>query len=344
VIKTVIATVVVTSALALTACGSAGPSALTTKSKALLPVQSSKSDATGTWVQTYSDSVDLLELVDAKGVLSGSVTEVELPSSSESSALKTTNLSVVGTRAKQNLSLTINEGLGVVQTWTGSFSADQIELNIPQENGSLQTIHFARSTSADYTSDVNKLQARLDEAREAAQQQAVESARQDAEDSLSAGVATLKNDLAGLSAQAQLPAAVAAVTQALVGVTDARQVALGAQYGSCSAFDDDVSAVADAVSATGDAVSKGDDAVYAVTQAADTVDGDISDVQDLEAKFVEAGGQSDASINSVIVQAGQAHSVASAAATNADQQIKALYQKANDLYNDVDAAGNNCTP
>jgi hypothetical protein len=343
VIKTVIATAAVASALTLAACGSAGPTALTTKSRASLPLQSSKSDATGTWVETFSDSVDLLQLVDAEGVLSGSVTEVELPSSS-SGVLKTTNLSVVGTRAKANLSLTINEGLGIVQTWTGRYIDDQIELNIPQKNGTLQTIHFARSTASAYTADVYKLQARLDQSREAAQEQAAESARQGQEDNLAAAVTTLRRDLAGLSAQAQLPAVVAAVNQSLAGVTNTRQVALEAQHAACATFDDDVSAVADAVSAVSDAVSKGDDIVYVVTQAADAVDRDISDVQDLESKVVAAGGPSDATVNSMIAQAKQEQSAANAAAAGADEQMKALYHKAEELYKDVEVAGNNCTP
>jgi hypothetical protein len=228
VIRTVVAAVAATSALALAACASPTSSAL----------PSATSNASGTWVQTSSGSVDLPQAVDAKAVLSGSAT--------------------------------------------------------------------------------------------------------DAANKLSVGIATLKNDLAGLGAQEQLPANIADVNQSLAGFTNAQQVALQARYSSCSAFTADVSLVGDGVSAVGDSVSKGDDTVYVVTQAVATVRQDISAVQDLKSKLVAAGGQPDATVDALITQAEQDQSAAAVRVTSADQQMKALYQKANDLYDAVENAGNAC--
>jgi hypothetical protein len=121
------------------------------------------------------------------------------------------------------------------------------------------------------------------------------------------------------------------VNQPLAGFTNAQQVALQAQYGSCAAFAADVSLVGDGVSAVGDSVSKGDDTVYVVTQAVSAVQQDISAVQDLKSKLVAAGGQPAVTIDSLLTQANHQQAAASTAVTSADQQMKALYQKANDL-------------
>jgi hypothetical protein len=345
VIKSTGATVAVISALLLTACGSA--SSIATKpvdpaGAAALAGNSAKSDATGTWVQTHAGRVDLLQLVEAKGALSGSITEVTLPASAADS-LKTINLSLVGTRSKQSLSLSINKGLGVSATWTGSFAEDQIELSIPQNDGTLDSMQFARSTTGAYSADVNELQTQLDESRRAAADQAAESARQDAQDKVSAGVDALEGDLVALGAQSRLPAAAAAVSQSLVGVTNARQVALRAQYSSCSAFDDDVSAVADSVSAVGDAESKAEDVVHSVTQAVAAVQNGVLDLQNLASTLTAAGGQPDAAIQGLLADANRQQAAAKSAADATDLKVKALWQQANDVYSSVGSKGNDCT-
>jgi hypothetical protein len=65
-------------------------------------------------------------------------------------------------------------------------------------------------------------------------------------------------------------------------------------------------------------------------------------VQGSRSKLVSAGGQPDVTIDALITQAEQDQSAAAARVTSADQQMKALHQKANDLYDAVQNAGNDC--
>ncbi len=114
--------------------------------------------ASGTWLASDTNSALLLQLLEAKdGTVSGSADYVQAATTDTGDPSQQTNLSVSGLRRNNDISLTINEGLGVTQTWAGKITGSSIALQIPQRDGSLAAVTLKHGSTTSFNDGVTLL-------------------------------------------------------------------------------------------------------------------------------------------------------------------------------------------
>lgn len=94
---------------------------------------------------------------DGNGHLSGSVQTATANTASTGDKVTGANASLTGTLHGEQVSLVVNEGLGVTATWTGSMSGTAMTLNIPNTDGTIAQVTFTRGTVSTYNAAVSEM-------------------------------------------------------------------------------------------------------------------------------------------------------------------------------------------
>lgn len=100
------------------------------------------------YLQKDATSVALVQLnEDDAGHYSGSILDARKTDSADGDPVNTENLTVAGQHHGSDVTLTIQAGLGLSQTWNGTPNGGTLALQIPHKDGSLQREEFTRTTS-----------------------------------------------------------------------------------------------------------------------------------------------------------------------------------------------------
>lgn len=148
-----------------------------------------------------SDWVAFLQVTRNGNSLNGDLEDAGI-SPSDPTNVKTLNASFTGTTDGTSITLTFQEGLGFATSMSGSYSGSDIDLSIPQPDGTLVTATFSPSDTDTYNSAVHALQQKAQQAsadqqaRQAEQQQAQLEADQRA--AVDKAVAAVNSDLNGV--------------------------------------------------------------------------------------------------------------------------------------------------
>lgn len=132
-------------------------------------------------------------------------------------AVDTQHRSFNGSKSGQDITLTFNEGLGVVTNVSGAIDNDTVALNFPQGNGTIQSTTFALSDSSSYNTALHQLQQQASEAQASqaataqASQEAQAAADQQAQTSQSAADQQARLDSAVVGAAQNVSAAIGRV-------------------------------------------------------------------------------------------------------------------------------------
>ncbi len=310
----------------------------------------------GSWIASDATSVVFAQLVEAKdGTLSGSANYVQAVTTDTGDPLQQINLSVSGVRRDDALSLTLNAGLGVTQTWTGKLTGSGLALQIPQQDGSLMPVTLRPGTSANYNDAVARLrgaviQQRQDRARVQQKQQAEQQQQQAAADlataqtALTNAVQQVTKDLPGLAAQQQLPGKLQALNAALAheSVDYNAAKAQAGPSADCTAISDSITKVSDAESGVSDATSALSSASGDVSSAASSVKNDVDSARQAIQDVQQKGGQASPMDAQQIDQADKAQQTASAAADTARSQSQDLYSQGNSIYGNASGLASDC--
>ncbi len=320
---------------------------------AILPASRS---ATGSWIASDAPSIIFAQLVEAKdGTLSGSANYVQAATTDTGDPSQQTNLSVSGVRRDDSLSLTLNAGLGVTQTWTGKLTDSGLALQIPQQNGSLTSVILRPGTSANYNEAVSRLrsaviQQRQDQARVQQEQQAAQQQQQAAADlakaqtALANAVQQVTKDLPGLAAQDQLPGKLQALNAALTQEASDYNAtkALAGPSADCNAVSDSITKVSSAESGVSDASSALSSASGDLSSAASSVKTDVDSARQAIQDVQQKGGQASAADTQQVDQADKARQAASATADTAYSQSQVLYSQGSSLYGEASGLASDC--
>jgi hypothetical protein len=132
----------------------------------------------GYFAQPDSNSAQFLQLTTNGSALSGNLQSASI-SSADPTMVSTFNAAFTGTVANGQLTLAFPQGLGFTSSVSGSYSGSDINLSVPQADGTLATEVFAPSNTDAYNSAVHALHQRADQAL--ADQQAAAAAQQQAQ-------------------------------------------------------------------------------------------------------------------------------------------------------------------
>ncbi|MHB1490789.1 MAG: DUF2207 domain-containing protein [Cellulomonas sp.] len=94
---------------------------------------------------------------DGSGHVSGSVQTATANTAGTGDKVTGANASLTGTLHGGQVSLVVNEGLGVTATWTGSVSGTAMTLNIPNTDGTIAQVTFTRGTVSNYNAAVSAM-------------------------------------------------------------------------------------------------------------------------------------------------------------------------------------------
>lgn len=148
-----------------------------------------------------SDWVAFLQVTRNGNSLSGNLEDASI-SPSDPTKVSSVNASFTGATDGNSITLTFQEGLGFATSMSGSYSGSDINLSIPQTDGTLVTARFSPSNTDTYNSAVQALQQKAQQA--SADQQAQQAAQQQAQleaderASVDKAVASVNNDLKGV--------------------------------------------------------------------------------------------------------------------------------------------------
>ncbi len=300
--------------------------------------------------QPNPNSVQFLQVTRNGNNLSGDYESATIPDS-DPTTVNTVNASFTGTTDGSQMTLTFQQGLGFETSISGSYSGSNIDLSIPQNDGTLATEDFAPSDTNAYNSIVHTLQQQAQQtkdqqdaaaaAQQAAQQQAArEAAERDAVDkaigrvnSDTSAISSDINQYNGLQGQVSNDLK-QAYNDTITAYNDMKKVqAEGASSDTCGG---DATVVAgDATVVAGDlTVVNGDQTVeqgdkQTVTNDVSRLDADFQALQSAMSAIpsYQPGGTPTAS------QVSQAHSAASKANSEADAMITAALKQAQGWVN-----------
>lgn len=215
---------------------------------------------------------------DDQGHLTGSGQVAEPPQ--DGSDLDTSTFALTGQQDDDDVSLTVDLGLGIKQNWAGVLDGDRLTLDVPHEDGTFAELSFTRSDTRSYTAAVTDLRATIAADQQFAADAAAEADYQEGaareREARAQAVSTLAADAAALAAGPDLAPMIAAAERALDAV---RQAAGGT--GSCVDVNDteSVVAVGDAYAHVLDALDPLDSAVADLQRLADEMDVSIDDAR-----------------------------------------------------------------
>lgn len=130
----------------------------------------SAADKSATYVAVDTGTAVLVQwTAGPEGELDGSVRVTEAADQAgdlESDLVDSDALSMSGLRSGSSVSLTVDYGLGVTETWAGSVDGDELTLGLPQDDGTVQDIVLAEADTAAYNSAVEEITAAAAAARE----------------------------------------------------------------------------------------------------------------------------------------------------------------------------------
>jgi len=141
---------------------------------------------------------------DGSGHLTGSLQNATPNSDATGDLVKTVNVSITGNLHDGQISIVTSGFLGVSSTWTGSLSGDALTLNVPQQDGSIAPVTFAKGKVSDYNAAVSQLEDNVTQERAKAASDAASAAAAaelaDADKQVTNAVAALQGSLSeGLS-------------------------------------------------------------------------------------------------------------------------------------------------
>jgi len=335
--------VIVLTVLALAACGLGGSSHTG-------PAAYLAQDAT---------SVVLVQLnEDNAGHYAGSILNTQEADSSSSDAVTTENLTLTGQHHNGDVTLTIQAGLGVSQTWNGTLNGGTLALQIPQSNGTLQRQEFHKGDIDGYNRAVGVLRQQTEARRAAAaaqqqqqasadQQAAQVAAQNKAQTDVDAALAAITKDQpSAVSEQPKLLAAVQGARNALAKEQDALQAVKSGSGSSadCTAVGDLITNLGTATTTVGTAVSDGGSVVIDARSAVSTLQQDLTAAKAALSTLQQAGGQPsqrDAAAQT-IAGADSAQQNVGGAADAADKQLQDLSNQASDVESQGSALSSSC--
>ena len=148
-----------------------------------------------------SDWVAFLQVTRNGNNLSGDLEDASI-SASDPTKVSTVNASFTGTTDGNSITLTFQEGLGFATSMSGSYSGSDIDLSIPQPDGTLATATFSPSNTGTYNSAVQALQRKARQASAAQQEQqaAQQQAQLEADEraAVDKAIAAVNSDLNGV--------------------------------------------------------------------------------------------------------------------------------------------------
>ena len=162
----------------------------------------------GTGQQGYlaepdSNSVQFLQVTRSGSSLTGTLQSAGI-AATDSTTVTTFNDAFTGTvDGSQNLTLTFPQGFGFTSALSGRYNGSDIQLSVPQTDGTLATEDFAPSDTTAYNSAVNALQQKA--AQALADQQAAAAAQQQAQQDAQAravvdqAISVVKGDFTSLA-------------------------------------------------------------------------------------------------------------------------------------------------
>lgn len=335
--------VIVLTVLALAACGLGGSSHTG-------PAAYLAQDAT---------SVVLVQLnEDNAGHYAGSILNTQGADSSSTDPVTTENLTLTGQHHNGDVTLTIQAGLGISQTWNGTLNGGTLALQIPQSNGTLQRQEFHKSDIDGYNRAVGVLRQQVEAQRAAAaaqqqqqanaDQQATQvAARNKAQTDVDAALAAIAKDQPpAVGEQPKLLAVVQGARNALAKEQDALQAVKSGSGPSadCTAVGDLITNLGTAQTAVGTAVSDGSSVVSDTRSAVSTLQQDLTAAKAALSTLQQAGGQpsqGDAAAHT-ITGADSAQQNVSGAADDADKQLQDLSNQASDVQTQGSALSSSC--
>lgn len=245
-------------ALAATACGGGA-------------VFGADCDGVSGWVGESAGSAMFVSWTEDDGALSGTLDYRTLATGSTGAEVDSTTVAFTGSRQDDDITLSLQHGLGAVTNLTGTLDGDELSLVAPVDDGSLSTTRLQEGCSDDFNIAVESLRQQAaadqekvaDEAAEEAAATAFAQAGEELDDAtadLTEAAKALRR--ASRSAEGALGAVRTAVDAMRASVEKLRGVA-DSYNGS---YDDDV-ALDDASYAVDDADYAVDDALYGLDDA-----------------------------------------------------------------------------
>lgn len=293
----------------LTGCGSTG------------------SEESATYVGTEPGTAVLVQwTASPDGALNGSV-RLTRPAVGGDDLVANDSMSLSGRRSGSSVSLTVDYGLGLTETWAGAIEGAALILDVPQDDGTLQELRLSGSDVGTYNAAVQDITAAAATERDsvvAAQaelenEQAAERAASDARNrevetqtQQQEAYEAVVNAGAQLTARGDLQDLVDAVRSSFASHEQSLAVAEAA---ACQDRGDPVTAVGDAYTVFLDDVSSVTTMVDVVRGHADEVDADVAWAD-------EAGVEKD--LAPFLDEAGEARSVAD----SAEQEVAQLDEAA----------------
>jgi len=106
----------------------------------------SAGDLTSVYVKAYTNALDVLNITETNGTLSGYFQELRVDANSKGGT-SNVRYSIVGAHAGAHIVLNINPSfLGAGTQWTGTTSWGGITIDIPQQSGQISELTFRRSS------------------------------------------------------------------------------------------------------------------------------------------------------------------------------------------------------
>lgn len=104
-------------------------------------------------------NVYLVQCTSSGDSISGSMTFTSL--TFESDKVDSTTVAFTGTRSGSQVSLTVNQGLGITMNVAGELSGSHLKLTFPSDNGVMQSLDLAPASLGDYNAAVARLQSQV---------------------------------------------------------------------------------------------------------------------------------------------------------------------------------------
>jgi hypothetical protein len=98
------------------------------------------------------------------GGLTGSIQIADKSVDNSGAAMKQTTLTFTGKRESDQVSMSVRQELGQIETWTGVVDGDDFRVNVPQ-GGSVETLILAHGSADTFDADVTALEAEVLQAR-----------------------------------------------------------------------------------------------------------------------------------------------------------------------------------
>ncbi len=225
-----------------------------------------------TFVSSDNHEAAFIQWTDKNGQLTGSMDDAYIDAT-QASGISSSHISFTGTRVNDHVVITVQEGLGSVNTLSGDIVGGRLSMQFPQAGGSIGIIVFSPGSVGDYNAAVAVLTADVNAARTTAAQESASAAMAAASTSASAATAQ-----AIANADASLSTDAARLTQDAATLDGDKTLATdiqGMRSDLATEQSEYATVQADACSSAGGS-REGDAATVAGDKA--TVDGDVSTV------------------------------------------------------------------